>query len=962
MKAQGHQTVTRARAGKDGKTLYTWIKYADTSTGGGISDSPVNADGTFKKYIGFAYNKETPTESSVASDYTWALFKGTDGTDGLPGQPGADGKTYYTWIKYADSIGTSGYPTSMYDTPKTTTEYIGIAVNQTTQTEGTDPSKYSWSKFKGDQGAPGEDGKDGSDGKGIVSQVGYYAASASKTEVPTEWTPNTPPSMSATLRYLWKYTLTTFTDGTTEQTTPCVVGVFGADGLSYRYSKWAEGVEYRNDNNPYYRGSNGQGFIDVVYTEAITIYDPNTAATPPAGYICRKTHQSGPEQLWMTKHLFPSEETWTTPVAVKDTTTTEYRFSSSSAPGNPTDNTTDWHINADSTDIWMAIREKSGTTWGDWTVMRITGEKVSYASVTPSGTGNWTQSGKMFTSDTITGGTSTWEKITFTTTEDNTIVGVKITASSEANYDWGYICGLDKAYSASDYLAKVSGTDAQTVEITVPTAGEHYFYVGYTKDSSGDKNNDNVVVEILTGNVESFTSVVFKRSNADSVAAPTGGSYLTPVPAGWSDGVPTTPSHPLTVGEEWTQMNSMAPILSALVIADRIKANFIDVESLAADSAFIDNLTVNRLVAGIQNEQRVEITPDNKSVNIYDADGTLASTFEGNMYQNIAALFGNSSSGTIAITSASGTKRMDDAGNFSSSTPISNPIHFTTPTEITTGTGTLSIESIITRQGGSSETLMSLSLCTYSEENCTNRIGNITLYQAAATTGTRYNHSFPVLKGLVNAGWTRLEIKIISNQTGFPVVICSWSNIANATYSSEYYVSRYFANGLCLGKKNDNYIALYRQPAGGMRALMENGVYGFDFSNYGIKFRRSTSEGWKSLIPTYGMPLGVLAMGTMNLNSTSPTMGTYKAVNGGTMSVSRQSDGTFKVTVPSSWGSTYLVQLTTLGRTDSNNPMGASVYSISSGSFIVDTMSLKGTWVNEAKVMFLITRLEDFNV
>ena len=695
--------------GKNGKTLYTWIKYADTSTGGGISDSPVNTDGSLKKYIGFAYNKETPTESSVASDYTWALFKGTDGTNGINGTNGKDGATYYTWIKYADSLGTSGYPTNMYDTPKTTTEYIGIAVNQTTQTEGTDPSKYAWSKFKGDQGAPGKDGK------GILSQVDYYAVSASKTEPPTEWTANTPPNMTSTLRYLWKYTLTTFTDETTEQTTPCVVGTFGVDGLSYRYSKWVEGVEYRNDNNPYYRDSNGQGIIDVVYTEAITIYDPNTTATPPPGYICRKTHNS-------------------------------------------------------SEDIQLAV------------------------------------------------------------------------------------------------------------------------------------------------------------------------------------------------GEYWMQMNAQMPILSALVLADRIKANYIDVENLAANSAFIDNLTVNRLVAGIQNGQRVEITPDNKSVNIYDADGTLASTFEGNMYQNIAALFGDSSSGTIAITSASGTKRMDGAGIFSSSTPISNPIHFTTPTEITTGTGTLSIESIITRQGGSSVTLMFLSLCTYSEENCTNRIGNITLYQAAATTGTTYNHSFPVLKGLVNAGWTRLEIKIISNQTGFPAVICSWSNIANATYSSEYYVSRYFANGLCLGKKNDNYIALYRQPAGGMRALMENGVYGFDFSNYGIKFRRSTSEGWKSLIPTYGMPLGVLAMGTMNLNSTSPSMGTYKAVNGGTISVSRQSDGTFKVTVPSSWGSTYLVQLTTLGRTDSNNPMGASVYSISSGSFIVDTMSLKGTWVNEAKVMFMITKLEDFNV
>ena len=270
----------KGEKGEDGTTYYTWIKYADNADGGGISDNPVAADGTLKKYIGFAYNKTSPTESNVASDYTWALFKGTDGTDGLPGKPGEDGTTYYTWIKYADALGSNGYPAEMYDTARTTTEYIGIAVNQTERAEGTDPTAYSWSKFKGE------------DGKGIVSQVDYYAVSASKTEVPTNWTPNTPPSMTATLRYLWKYTLTTFTDGSTEQTAPCVVGVFGVDGLSYRYSKWVAGLEYRNDNNPYYRDSNGQGIIDVVYTDAITIYDPYSNATPPAGYICRKTHRS----------------------------------------------------------------------------------------------------------------------------------------------------------------------------------------------------------------------------------------------------------------------------------------------------------------------------------------------------------------------------------------------------------------------------------------------------------------------------------------------------------------------------------------------------------------------------------------------------------------------------------------------------------------------------------------------
>lgn len=60
--------------GADGETLYTWIKYADNASGGGMSNSP---DG--KTYIGLAYNKTTNVESNNANDYTWSLIKGADG-------------------------------------------------------------------------------------------------------------------------------------------------------------------------------------------------------------------------------------------------------------------------------------------------------------------------------------------------------------------------------------------------------------------------------------------------------------------------------------------------------------------------------------------------------------------------------------------------------------------------------------------------------------------------------------------------------------------------------------------------------------------------------------------------------------------------------------------------------------------------------------------------------------------
>ena len=45
----------------------------------------------------------------------------------------------------------------MYQVPTDTTKYIGIAVNKDTATESTDPADYTWSRFRGEDGADGQD-------------------------------------------------------------------------------------------------------------------------------------------------------------------------------------------------------------------------------------------------------------------------------------------------------------------------------------------------------------------------------------------------------------------------------------------------------------------------------------------------------------------------------------------------------------------------------------------------------------------------------------------------------------------------------------------------------------------------------------------------------------------------------------------------------------------------------------
>ena len=140
--------------GENGETYYTWIKYATSATGANMSDDP-----TGKTYLGIAYNKATPTESTDPSDYTWSLFQGPQGEkgeQGIPGTNGTDGKTSYFHIKY--SANASGNP--MSETPNT---YIGTYVDFT-QADSTDPSDYTWSRFEGAQGPQGTQGIPGTNG------------------------------------------------------------------------------------------------------------------------------------------------------------------------------------------------------------------------------------------------------------------------------------------------------------------------------------------------------------------------------------------------------------------------------------------------------------------------------------------------------------------------------------------------------------------------------------------------------------------------------------------------------------------------------------------------------------------------------------------------------------------------------------------------------------------------------
>lgn len=187
--------------GADGKSSYTWMKYATRPDGLDMSDNPdyvplLDSTGspildsageqiytvTQATYIGIATNKDTAAESTNPADYTWSRFRGVDGYDGkdgengIPGKDGKDGKTQYTHLAYANSAdGRTDF--SVSDGNR---EYIGMYVDFV-EADSTDPTKYTWSLIKGADGAQGVPGTPGANGKTPYFHIAYANSADGRT-------------------------------------------------------------------------------------------------------------------------------------------------------------------------------------------------------------------------------------------------------------------------------------------------------------------------------------------------------------------------------------------------------------------------------------------------------------------------------------------------------------------------------------------------------------------------------------------------------------------------------------------------------------------------------------------------------------------------------------------------------------------------------------------------------------
>lgn len=178
------------------------------------------------------------------------------------------GSTATPYMPSASEVATADWPS-----------YIG-QYTDFTQADSTNPSDYTWSLIRGNDGKDGANGKDGiagKDGVGIKTTVITYAISISGTIAPTiGWTSSVPSLVKGL--YLWTKTVWTYTDNSSE--TGYSVTYISKDG---------------NNGNDGIAGKDGVGILTTTIT-----YAGSTSGTtaPTIGWTATVPTVEAGSYLW----------------------------------------------------------------------------------------------------------------------------------------------------------------------------------------------------------------------------------------------------------------------------------------------------------------------------------------------------------------------------------------------------------------------------------------------------------------------------------------------------------------------------------------------------------------------------------------------------------------------------------------------------------------------------------------
>src|SRR5690606_16344333 len=195
---------------------------------------------TTNKYL---WNYEKINFSDGSSQNTVPVIIGVHGNTGATGSTGATGRSitaieeYYLATSASSGVtrSTSGWSTTMQTTTPTNKylwNYEKITWSSGTTTTYVEPIIIGVHGDTGARGATGERGPQGPIGTSVSSITEYYLATSASSGVTTStagWG-TTMQTMTTTNKYRWNYEKVTFSDGSTNNTIPVIIGVYGNTG------------------------------------------------------------------------------------------------------------------------------------------------------------------------------------------------------------------------------------------------------------------------------------------------------------------------------------------------------------------------------------------------------------------------------------------------------------------------------------------------------------------------------------------------------------------------------------------------------------------------------------------------------------------------------------------------------------------------------------------------------------
>lgn len=292
---------------------------------------------------------------------------------------------------------------------------------------------------------------------------------------------------------------------------------------------------------------------------------------------------------------------------------------------------------------------------------------------------------------------------------------------------------------------------------------------------------------------------------------------------------------------------------------------------------------IGKVVAGVENGQRLELDPNTKSMTIYDNTGSSVCIFEGNSYTDISKLFSNES-GNFTMNSNMNGSVLELIGyptmtaEHTETKTASSAVYTSTPTAITIrGTVQVYAESEKTTTTGASSTIItttghasvrvSIRIKTYSDSSLTNLIATKVAKDVSATaSGYNVTEGKDVSESQVSinaevkvvAGYHVIEVYVTQTASGTRSkcwakwgASCTDSSPSptalSASYTCDFYVSRFYANGFVLGLSATNYVCAYNGTSDGMHFIAENDGYGFRLSKDGVSIKLQNTNSWKNI-------------------------------------------------------------------------------------------------------------------